>query len=265
MNSAPDRGCVVVTFALPDESRAFTKLLGLRRVVPSGGRLPLVLGECAGRRVAVVHTGVGDSASCRQRLDFALGGAGGAAGRPVLLIGSGYAGALQAGPAVGDLILGRNFSDPALAADAARLLRDWRLHQGDLTTQPRVAETPAAKSTLAAQTGALAVDMETGWIAAACARAAIPMLALRVVSDSADQAFPAPGDILFDVARQRPRYAALPLWLLLHPRRIGPFARFVRGLAPAQASLARALEHLLAHLALPLPARQFSAMNDAPP
>ena len=45
-----------------------------------------------------------------------------------------------------------------------------------------------------------------------------------------------------------PRYVALPLWLALHPLRIAPFVRFVRGLAPAQANLARALVHLLANL-----------------
>jgi adenosylhomocysteine nucleosidase len=246
MNSAPAAGWVVVTFALPDESRAFTNRLRAREIVGSANRLPLVVGECGGRRVAVVHTGVGDSASCRQRLEFALEGGGGVVGHPLMLISSGYAGALQPGTGVGDLILGRNFSDPALAADAARLLSDWRLRQGVLTTQPRVAETPAAKSRLAAATGAIAVDMETAWIAAACARAAVPMLSLRVVSDAADQAFPAPGDVLFDLARQRPRYVALPLWLLRHPGRIGPFARFVRGLGPAQANLARALEHFLA-------------------
>jgi adenosylhomocysteine nucleosidase len=266
MNRAAAAGSVIVTFALPDESRAFTRRLQQRRVVRSGGHLPLVLGECGGRPVAVVHTGIGDSDGCRQRLEFALRGAGGLIdGPPALVISSGYAGALQPGLAVGDLILGENFSAPSAAADAARLLSDWRLHPGLLTTQPRVAETAAAKSRLGAETGALAVDMETAWIAAACARAGVPALALRVISDASGQAFPAPGDILFDLARQRPRYVALPLWLLAHPAKIRPFARFVRGLGPAQDNLARALEHLLASLVLPLPSGQFSAMNDAPP
>ena len=266
MNSAAATGSVIVTFALPDESRAFTSRLGQRRVERSERHFPVVLGECSGRSVAVVHTGVGDSAGCRQRLEFALEGAGGLIGTPpVLVISSGYAGALQPGLAVGDLILGENLSTPSLVANAARLLSDRRLHQGALTTQPRIAETPAAKLKLAAETGALAVDMETGWIAAACARLGVPVLSLRVVSDASDQAFPAPGDVLFDLARQRPRYVALPLWLLAHPAKIRPFARFVRGLAPAQANLAQALEHLLAYLVLPLPNGQFSAMNDAPP
>lgn len=253
MNNAGAAGWLAVTFALPDESRAFTRRLRHARIAGQTGHLPLVLGECGGRRVAVIHTGVGDSAACRQRLTYALNGADGALGRPALLIGSGYAGAVQARAEVGDLILGENFSDPEVAADATRLLAAWRWHQGPLRTQPQVAETIAAKAALAASTGALAVDMETAWIAAACAQAGVPMLSLRVISDAAGQAFPAPGHILFDAIRQRPRYVALPLWLLLHPGRIRPFARFVGGLAPAQENLARALEHLLTRLALPCP------------
>jgi adenosylhomocysteine nucleosidase len=267
MNSAPDGGCVVVTFALPDESRAFAKRLRNRLTLasPAARHLPIVRGEIGSCRVALVHTGVGADAGCRARLDFALQGAGGTLDRPLLLIGSGYAGALQPGLAVGDLILGRNFSDPALATETARLLSGRHCQPGTLTTQPRVAETAAAKTALAAATGALAVDMETGWIAAACARAGVPMLSLRVISDAADQGFPAPEEVLFDLARQRPRYVALPLWLLRHPARIPAFARFVRGLAPAQENLAGALEHLLSHLPLPLPVPPFSAMNAALP
>ena len=53
---------------------------------------------------------------------------------------------------------------------------------------------------------------------------------------------------MFDAGRQRPRFVALPVWLLLHPWRIAPFVRFVRGLGPARERLGRALGHLLAHL-----------------
>jgi adenosylhomocysteine nucleosidase len=267
MNSSAGGGCVIVTFALPDESRAFANRLRNRQTVasPPARHLPIVRGEIGACQVALVHTGVGAGAGCRERLDFALQGAGGTFGPPLLLIGSGYAGALRPGLAVGDLILGRNFSDPALAAEAARLLADRPCQQGTLTTQPRVAETAAAKRALAAATGASAVDMETGWIAAACARAGVPMLSVRVISDAAEQGFPAPAEVLFNSARQRPRYVALPLWLLGHPARIPAFVRFVRGLGPARENLARALEHLLTHLPLPLPVPPFSAINEALP
>ena len=76
----------------------------------------------------------------------------------------------------------------------------------------------------------------------------MPLLSLRVISDAAGQSFPVPNAVLFDAVRQRPRYVALPAWLLLHPWRIAPFVRFVRGLGPARARLGRALDQLLAYL-----------------
>lgn len=224
---------LAVTFALPDEARAFVSLLA----APVRGRGPLatVSGRLAGWQVKTVFTGVGASSDCRARLRAALNPA------PDLVISSGFAGALRPGLAVGDLVIGDNHSDPALAETAARLLAGPALHRGRLTTQPLLAETPASKWALGAATGAVAVDMETGWIAAACAEKGIRLLSLRVISDAADQAFPVPGDVLFDVARQRPRYARLPLWLLAHPGQIAAFARFVRGLSPARRRLAAAL------------------------
>lgn len=149
---------------------------------------------------------------------------------------------------VGNLVLGQNHSDPGLLNVARLLLENERPHLGTLLTQTAALETVAGKAALHAATGALAVDMETAWIAGVCAGAGVPLLSLRVISDAAAQSFPVPGHVLFDAARQRPRYVALPLWLLSHPSQIPPFAAFVRGLAPARVRLTRALEHLVSHI-----------------
>jgi len=45
----------------------------------------------------------------------------------------------------------------------------------------------------------------------------------------------------FDIQRQRPGVFRLLKYLASHPGRIAPFARFVRGLAPARATLAEFL------------------------
>ena len=216
-----DDAPVVVTFALLDESRDFVAAL-------------------PARPITVFHTGVGDDPARRQRLRETL-----ARERPRMVISAGYAGGLQMALRVGDLILGVNFSAPTLLTIARAALADESPHVGTLLTRTTVAETAAEKSALGLATGALAVDMETAWIAEACAEAAIPLLSLRVISDAVTQSFPVPGHILFDAARQRPRYVALPLWLLAHPARIVPFAAFVRGLGPARARLAHALCRLL--------------------
>lgn len=232
---------VVVTFALPDEGRDFVRLLN--NPSRGRGRLAPVRGELSGWNVTVAFTGVGSGEDCRRRLESALDP------RPGWLIASGFAGDLSAELEVGDLIIGENHSDPGLVELAFRVLSDFSVRDGALTTQPLLAETVAAKAALAALTGAVAVDMETGWIAEACARAGTPMLSLRVISDGANQAFPAPGHVLFDVVRQRPRYARLPLWLLAHPGQIAPFVRFVRGLAPARRKLAKALQAMISDAA----------------
>ena len=239
-------GSVLVTFALPDESRNFAASLTAARTIHRGKppALPSRLGWLGSRRVAVVHTGVGDTPEGRERLEKVIATTDDLRG----VISAGYAGGLAPRLQVGDLVLGENHSDARMAAEARRWLEDEPLHCGNIVSRDRVAATAAAKSALATETGALAVDMETEWIAGVCAGAGVPMLSLRVISDAANQDFPVPGHILFNAARQRPRYLALPAWLLVHPGRMAPFAAFVRGLGPARARLARALKLLVGHL-----------------
>jgi adenosylhomocysteine nucleosidase len=236
---------VIVTFALPDESRPFVQSLAECQASHAGKppALPSWTGMYREGRVTVVHTGVGDTAPGRERLRAAIVAAG--AGLRAV-ISAGYAGALVRGMQVGDLVLGENFSDPRLTEKVRLGLRDATLYVGSLASRNVVAETAIDKARLAAETGALAVDMETGWIAEICTGARVPLLSLRVISDAADQDFPVPGSVLFSAVRQRPRYVALPLWLLVHPWRIAPFAAFVRGLGPARERLTRALQTVVA-------------------
>jgi hypothetical protein len=63
------------------------------------------------------------------------------------------------------------------------------------------------------------------------------MLSVRAISDRAEQDLPVPAAIWFDAAKQRPRPVRLLLYLATHPGRIGPFARFVRGINLARARL----------------------------
>ena len=233
----------VVTFALPDESRDFVARLGPpRRGLPGGGGDD-VAGWMGGGEVLAAHVGVGESPARRERLERLIGAE---ATAVRLLIVAGYAGALRPGIAVGDLVLGENCTDPALLGPVRAALAGEPWHVGPVCTRPVAVETATAKAALFAATGgALAVDMETAWVAGVAARAGVPTVSLRVISDAADQDFPVPGGVMFDPGRQRPRYVALPAYLLTHPARIGPFVRFVRGLGPARARLAAALEKVI--------------------
>ena len=211
---------IAVTFALPQESQDF-------RPAP-------------GEEVLLAHTGVGPAAAA-QSLAALL-----AAQRPRMLISTGFAGGLDPRLATGDLLIATNFSAPALIAKSRALLAgDPHAFFGALTSQPQVAASVAEKSALAAATGALAVDMETASIAAACARAGIPLLAVRAISDAALEPLPVPFAEWFDLAAQRPRPLALVRWLARHPAQILPFARFVRGLTPARRAFTRFVSALI--------------------
>jgi adenosylhomocysteine nucleosidase len=109
-----------------------------------------------------------------------------------------------------------------------------------------VLETPEAKAEYARETGALAVDMESATVAAFFREKGVPFLALRAISDAASEPLPVPSSVWFDPREQRPRPWALIRFLLRHPRRIGPFVRFVLTIGRARRTLTAALLDLLA-------------------
>ena len=216
---------IVITFAIPDESR------DLRRAMHGIGRLDdWTTGKLGGTEVILAHTGIGLEAA-RETTARVL-----ARCLPRCVIAAGFAGALDPALRIGDVIVAGNYSSPALLA------RCHLLHRlGTLTTETHPVETIVAKGLLAGATGAIAVDMETAAIAAECSRAGVPLLALRAISDSAAEPLPVPFAEWFDLARQRQRPLRLLGHLARRPSAIVPFVRFVRGLPRARSALGRAV------------------------
>ncbi len=103
-----------------------------------------------------------------------------------LMICSGLAGALREDIAVGDIIV--QSEDPLLVESAETALKEMaiRFHTGPLVTVASPVLTPAARRELAAETQAIAVDMESQTIAALCLERNIPCLAMKAVSDGID-------------------------------------------------------------------------------
>ncbi len=220
---------IVVTFALPQESGEFRRALRA-----ADGRL-------GGEEIRVAHLGIGVAAAAAgmQRL-LRVGE------KPRLLVCAGFAGGLDARVRTGDLVVADNFSTPELRT-RAQALTGGKPHRffGALVTSENVVETAEAKTALARETGALAVDMETAPVADACHAAGVLLLAVRAISDGASTALPVPFAEWFDLRRQRPRRWGLVKYLMLHPDRVGPFACFLRGLAPARVALADFLVRFL--------------------
>ena len=223
---------IVITFAIPDESRDF------RRAMRGLGRLEdWTTGKLGAAEVLLAHTGVGLDAA-REAMARVL-----ARCQPGCVIAAGFAGALDLALRVGDVIVAENFSAPELLACC-----HFPHRRGALSSQPHPMETAAAKHALATATGAIAVDMETSAIAAECARAGVPLLAIRAISDAAADPLPVPFAEWFDTARQRPRPLHLMGYLARHPTAFGPFVRFVRGLPRARFALSRAVCEAVAAL-----------------
>jgi nucleoside phosphorylase len=200
---------IAVTFALPAESSRFVRRLRERqRVTCSDTRI--VCGRLDGRAIAVFHTGIGEEICRRRMADFLQDR------RFPLLIGAGFAAALTDELEVGRILLAANFSTVELdRANAA--LSDMRPATADLATVSRILDSATDQRRTAQQTGALAADMETDFIARMCAEHAVPLLALRVISDTPARPLPAPANVLFDVAEQKTKLSRLAGHLANHP------------------------------------------------
>jgi adenosylhomocysteine nucleosidase len=224
---------IAVTFALPAESSDFLRRLGNKSRADRNG-LRVVGGTIDHRSVEVLHTGVGENI-CRQRIGKFLENK-----KFDFLISTGFAGSLNHELQVNDLLLAKNFLtlDPKSAQSS---LSNVSIYAANMLTVPAMIDSNEERERIARESGVSAIDMETQFIAGACGAHGIPMLSLRVVTDSPTQPFPAPPNILFDVQRQRTHIVAFAKFFLTHPRRVPTLIQFARRIARARKTLSNAL------------------------
>lgn len=226
---------IAVTVALPVESSAFARSLQGRVRVGF-----ITRGILARKEIALVHTGVG-SEKCRERLvEFFR------RNKPETMISTGFCGGTSDDLRPGDMVIAQNFSQPELAKRAGEILS--HAASGKLHSADRVIDPAADRYSLGRNHGAIAIDMETETIARLCAEFAVPLLALRVISDSPAAPFPAPPELLFDLRAQRTRLIPLFSHLARHPGAIGAMAIFSRQIALAKNQLAKALQTIVREL-----------------
>jgi nucleoside phosphorylase len=212
---------IAITFALSTESSALRKQLRD--------------GKIDNQQVEIVHTGVGQ-ASCERKIGDFLG-----ANRPELLISSGFAGAVTDKLRAGDLILAENFCDSNLLPIAQQSLQQQNVRTIKLFTIKAIVDAIADRNRIARENDAAVVDMETEFIANACKAHSIPMLSLRVISDSPSEPFPAPPSVLFDIEAQKTNFLRLGGYLLTHPAAIPRLSRFSRQIEQAREKLTNAV------------------------
>ena len=224
---------IAVTFALPAESSEFLRRLGNKSRADRNG-LSIVHGTIDHRSIAVLHTGVGEKI-CKQRIGKFLENQ-----QFDFLISAGFAGSLNHELQVNDLLLAKNFLtlDPKQTQSS---LSNVSIAAINMLTVPAMIDSSEERERIARESGASAVDMETEFIASACAAHAIPLMSLRVITDTATQPFPAPPNILFDIQQQRTPVGRFAKFFLSHPTRIPSLVQFSRKIARARTVLTKAL------------------------
>jgi adenosylhomocysteine nucleosidase len=224
---------IAVTFALPAESSEFLRRLGNKSRDNHNG-LKIVHGTIDHRAVEVFHTGVGEK-TCTQRIGRFLENP-----QFDFLISAGFAGALNHELQVNDVLVAKNFSTVDLR-QVQSSLSNVPIHAANMLTVPALIDSSEERERIACESGASAVDMETEFIARACANRAVPLLSLRVITDTPSQPFPAPPNVLFDIKRQRTHHLKLGTFFLAHPTRVPSLLQFARRIANARKILANAL------------------------
>ena len=224
---------IAVTFALPAESSDFLRhLRNQSRTDRSGIRT--IRSTIEDRAVEVFHTGVGEKV-CHQRVAEFLQDQ-----QFDLLISSGFAGALNDKLQIGDLLLAKNFSTVELTEVGSSFSR-LPIHEADLLTVRALIDSNDERNKIARTSGAAAVDMETEFIARACAEHGIPLLSLRVITDTPSEPFPAPPNVLFDIEQQQTRFLTVATFFIARPNRVPQLIQFARRIARVRKILASAL------------------------
>ena len=227
-----------MTFALPSESSEFLRRLGNKSRANRNG-ISIVRGTIGHRSIEVIHTGVGESI-CRKRIGKFLENQ-----QFDFLISAGFAGSLNHELQVNDLLVAKNFSTVDLKHAS---LSNVSIYVANMLTGPVLIDSSEERERMARESGASAVDMETEFIARACAVHGIPLLALRVITDTPTQPFPAPASVLFDIKRQRTHIAVLARFFLAHPRRLPGLVQFARRISRARKTLSNALVRIVRDL-----------------
>ena len=230
---------IAVTFALPAESSEFLRRLGNKFCTDRNGTRS-IRGTVDDREIEVLHTGVGEKV-CRQQVEKFLKDQ-----QFEFLISAGFAGALNDQLHPGDLLMAKNFS--TLDLNDSRSFSRLPIRTANLLTTPALIDSGKQRKRVARESGASAVDMETEFIARACAEHGIPLLSLRVITDTPREPFPAPPKILFDIERQRTHLVKLARFLLAHPNKIPRLIEFARRIARARKILATALVEIVKKL-----------------
>jgi adenosylhomocysteine nucleosidase len=207
MSTPAARAPVLVCFAVPQEAKAFQKLI-------------------AGREdVRALITGMG-ARNAERAVGEALNQI-----HPTRVFTCGFAGALHPDLKIGEVVC--SHETPVAGAKPVTFF-----------CAPRVAITVAEKSALRTQTGADAVEMESAVIARVCRAAGVECMTLRAISDTAHEDLPLDFNALM-TPEMKLSPAKLALAILGAPQKIPALLRLGKSSALAAARLAEILDGIV--------------------
>jgi adenosylhomocysteine nucleosidase len=240
--------CVI--FALDREARPFRREFRPQQRFPGAPCWARFCGP-AWLTVLVLQTGIGQTRT-RTALEWMLSRPilGNVPYRPRVVLSAGFAGALQPGLAVGDIILATEVVDTESncwpATWPAELPPgEWQppLRRGRVLTATHLVGDPAEKRALGEKHEAVAVEMESATVARLCSKHAIPFGCVRAISD--DWNTPLSPQLVSVLAGGRVSYGRLLWHVLTSPRLTGELWRLARQTKVAAEQLGRALGELL--------------------
>ncbi|HVY71262.1 MAG TPA: hypothetical protein VHH73_15120 [Verrucomicrobiae bacterium] len=161
-----------------------------------------------------------------------------AAARPALVITSGFAGGLDPALQSGQVIFDADENFPLVGALTRAGATAALFHCAD-----RVAVTSRAKAALQAETGAQAVEMESGVIRQICREQGVPSATVRVISDIAQEDLPLDFNAMY-TADYRLNFGKLAWTLLRSPALIPRLLAFSKQVNFAARELATVLHSI---------------------
>ena len=210
-------------------------------------------GTIEGQQIALVQVGMGKG--CAQKgAHTAL-----RLCRPAAVFAIGYAGGLTPDAMPGDLVMATSVSlagnpaspsvsgphptlrlspDEALVGGCRTALDGlaMRVHRGPILTVPQIANA-ASKGSAARDTDALALDMESYWIADVMVRSRVPFAVVRAISDRLRDEVPDFSKTLDPKGESKP--LATALYFVTHPQQAGSAIRLRNSSERASRSLGR--------------------------
>lgn len=212
---------ILVVFALPQEASFFSKWLAAES-------------ERFTEKIEVAIVGVGEAA-VRRILPNIL-----KKKRPRILLCGGFSGALS----------------DEMSAETIFLATNRSTHPINFPRRGLSRQVPSVVSNAgsAVQSGVdeiHGVDMESEIILQVAQQHGIPLITLRVITDTPCELIPVPWAVCFDLATQKPRVFKTLVWLMCHPEKWKVFFKFLARLRRCAALLSDALVSVLIQLAEP--------------